>query len=84
MLLAVASLLQPAQRLCSLRVCAALLPNPHQRTLARRRGCRIEQAFTDDMSAIHRPVIRLPDNGDTLFTRIEPANPHSSMVFKLR
>jgi hypothetical protein len=36
------------------------------------------------MSPIQRPVIRLPDNGDTLFTRIEPANPHSSMVFKLR
>jgi hypothetical protein len=36
------------------------------------------------MQPIARPVIRLPGDEDTLLTRIEPANPHSSMVFKLR
>ena len=36
------------------------------------------------MGLIRRPVIRLPGNEDTLLTRIEPGNPHSSMVFKLR
>lgn len=36
------------------------------------------------MQPIQRPVIRLPGDSDTLFTRIEPGNSHSSMVFKLR
>jgi hypothetical protein len=36
------------------------------------------------MRPIQRPVIRLPGDPDTLLTRIEPGNPHSSMVFKLR
>lgn len=46
--------------------------------------CRIEEAVGDEMQPILRPVIRLPDNQDTLLTRIEPDKPHSSMVFKLR
>lgn len=46
-------------------------------------ACSIEEAVGDDMQPIRRPVIRLPDE-DTLLTRIEPGNPHSSMVFKLR
>ncbi|KAI3429630.1 hypothetical protein D9Q98_005716 [Chlorella vulgaris] len=45
---------------------------------------QVEQALSDTMQPIARPVIRLPGDEDTLLTRIEPANPHSSMVFKLR
>ena len=44
----------------------------------------METAQADDGRPFERPVIRLPDNEDTLLTRIEPGRPESSMVFKLR
>lgn len=49
-----------------------------------RPAARLEEALGDDGRPFQRPVLRLPDNEDTLLTRIEPANPVSSMVFKLR
>lgn len=46
--------------------------------------CRMEEALGDDGRPFQRPVLRLPDNDDTLLTRIEPGLPVSSMIFKLR